>query len=250
MSKVVAGKPAQINDRQFMWCPGCHYGIITRLIAETLEELGVAGKTIGVSPVGCSLAMHEYLTLDFADALHGRAPAVATGIKRVHHGDALVFTVQGDGDLCAIGMGDAMNAAVRGENITMIFLNNANYGTTGGQLAPTSLVGQVTSTTPDGRDPQRAGYPVHMAELMATMRGVVYAARCAVNTAANFTRARKALKTAFQKQIEGQGLSFVEILSACPPNWHKSPTDALAWIAETMIREYPLGELKNVARVE
>jgi 2-oxoglutarate ferredoxin oxidoreductase subunit beta len=248
--KVVARKPALVNDRQTIWCPGCHYGIITRVVAEAIEELGVDGKTIGVSPVGCSLAMHEYITVDFADALHGRAPAVATGIKRVHGKGTLVFTVQGDGDLCAIGMGDGINAAARGEKITILFLNNTNYGTTGGQLAPTTLVGQRTSTTPNGREADRAGYPIHMAEMMATMKGVVFSARCAVNTAANFQRARKAVKTAFQKQLEGAGFTFVEILSACPPNWHKTPQQALARIVEEVIPEFPLGEFKNVERID
>ncbi len=247
--RTIASHPRLLNDARTIWCPGCHYGIIARLIAEAIDELGVGGSTIGVSPVGCSLAMHEYLEVDFADALHGRAPAVATGVKRVHGGDTLVFTIQGDGDLCAIGMGDAVNAAARAENITIIFLNNTNYGTTGGQLAPTTLLGQVTSTTPDGRQSDSTGYPVHMAELMATMKGVTYSARWAVNNAANFRRAKKAVKEAFQKQLGGQGFTFVELLSACPPNWHKTPQDALAWIADRVIAEFPLGEFKNVERI-
>ena len=227
-------------------CPGCHYGIVIRLLAESLDELGIAGKTIGIAPVGCSLGTPAHLNIDFVGALHGRAPSVATGVKQAHYGKPIVFTIQGDGDLAAIGMGEIINAAIRFDKLTTIFLNNANFGTTGGQLAPTTLLGQITPTTPQGRAPESEGFPVHMAELMAGMKGVAYSFRGAVNSIKNFNQTKRAIRTAFQKQIDGIGYGFVEILSPCPPNWKMRPVDALRWIEEKMIKEYPLGEFKNV----
>ena len=232
------------------FCPGCHYGIIVRLICEVLEELGVEGRAIGLAGVGCSFGPFPVsIDIDFTSCPHGRAPAMATAIKRIYP-ENVVFTVQGDGDLGAIGLGCFMNALIRGEKLTTIFLNNACYGTTGGQMAPTTLLGMKTTTTPEGRDPRTAGFPLHAAELVATMRGVAYSARCTVHSPANFRRARKALKTAFHKQIDGIGYGFVEFLSACPINWRLSPPDCIKFISEKMIAEYPLGEFKNVDVIE
>ncbi|KAF0123661.1 MAG: 2-oxoglutarate ferredoxin oxidoreductase subunit beta [bacterium] len=245
----VYGRPRLKKALPLMYCPGCHYGIITSLIAEVIEEMGIEGDTIGVSSVGCTFITTQYFDLDFIDSAHGRSPAVATGIKHAHFGKPIVFTIQGDGDLAAIGMGCIINAINRFEKITTIFLNNANYGTTGGQLAPTTLLGQKTTTTPDGRDPKTAGFPIHIAEFLSNLKGVAYSARCAVNTPANYNRAKKALKNAFQKQIDGVGYSIVEFLSACPGSWKLTASEAMKRIAEDMIPEYPLGEFKNVERI-
>jgi 2-oxoglutarate ferredoxin oxidoreductase subunit beta len=241
-------KPGLINDNKFHFCPGCTYGIIIRLIASALEEMKLEDKAIGLVSAGCYVQTPWYLDVDFVAALHGRAPAVATGIRRVHP-DSLIFCMQGDGDLGAIGMGHFMNAMMRGERWTTIFLNNACYGQTKGQMAPTTLLGMRTTTTQDGRDPAKAGYPLHVAELAATMKGVVFSARCTVNTPANFQKAKKTLKTAFQKQLDGPGMSVVELLSACPSNWGLSPPDAIAFLTENMIAEYPLGEFKNAESI-
>lgn len=238
-------KPKLINDNKFHFCPGCNYGIIIRLIASVLEEMKLTDKTIGLVSAGCYVQTPWYMDVDFVAALHGRAPAVATGIRRVHP-DAFMFCMQGDGDLGAIGMGHFMNAMMRGERWTTIFLNNACYGQTRGQMAPTTLLGMRTTTTQDGRDAEKTGYPLHVAELAATMKGVVYAARCCVNTPANYAKAKKMLKTAFQKQLDGPGMSILELLSACPSNWGLPPKEALAFLTENMIAEYPLGEYKNV----
>ncbi|MDY6834556.1 MAG: thiamine pyrophosphate-dependent enzyme [Chloroflexota bacterium] len=232
------------------FCPGCHYGIITRLICEVIEELGIEDRAIGLAGVGCSFGpIPMYITVDFTSCPHGRAPAMATAMKRIHP-DAIVFTVQGDGDLGAIGLGCYMNALLRGEKLTTVFLNNACYGTTGGQMAPTTIWGQKTTTTPEGRSPKTEGFPLHAAELTANMPGVAYSARCTVHTPANFRQAKKSLLTAFGKQIDGVGYSFVEFLSACPANWALRPVDCLNYITEKMVVEYPLGEFKNVDTIE
>ena len=233
-----------------MFCPGCHYGIIVRLLCEVIEELGIEGRAIGLAGVGCSFGPFTMLIdVDFTACPHGRAPAMGTAIKRIHP-EAIVFTVQGDGDLGAIGLGCFMNTLLRGEKLTTIFLNNACYGTTGGQMAPTTPWGMRTTTTPKGRDPSTTGFPLHAAELTATMKGVAYSARCSVHTAANFQRAKKAVKMAFQKQMDGIGYGFVEFLSACPPNWGMTPVDCSKFLSERMIAEYPLGEFKNANAIE
>jgi len=226
-------------------CPGCQHPTAGRLIAEALDDLGVAEKVIGVTGIGCSAGALALLNVDVVLGAHGRAPDIATAAKRLRP-DALVFTCQGDGDCIAIGAGPFIGALTRGEKFTVIMCNNANYGTTGGQLAPTTLAGQVTTTTVGGRDPFVEGYPAHVAELAALFRGTAYSARGALNTAANYQRTKKYVKTALQKQLDGVGFSFVEILSACPPNWHMSPVEAVKWVGETMIVEFPLGEFKNV----
>jgi 2-oxoglutarate ferredoxin oxidoreductase subunit beta len=248
--KKVTGRPDLRLLSLGMYCPGCHYGIITRVICEVIEELGVAGKAIGLAGVGCSFGGAPMtIDIDWTSCPHGRAPAMATAIKRIYP-DAMVLTVQGDGDLGAIGLGCFMNALVRGENLTTIFLNNAVYGTTGGQMAPTTLLGMKTTTTPLGRDIQTNGYPLHVPELAATMRGVAYAARCTVHTPANFQKAKKSLKTAIQKQMDGIGYGIVEFVSACPPGWGLKPLECLDYISERMLEEYPLGEFKNVDKTD
>ncbi len=232
------------------YCPGCHYGIITRIICEVIEQLGIEGRAIGLAGVGCSFGSKPmHIDVDFCACPHGRAPAMATAIKRIHP-EAVIFTCQGDGDLGAIGLGCFMNALLRGEKLTTIFLNNAGYGQTGGQMAPTTLLGMRTTTTPEGRDPALTGYPLHGAELAATMRGVAYSARVSVHTPANFQRAKRAVRTAFQKQIDGIGYGFVEFLSACTANWALPALECLTFIQEKMIAEYPLGEFKNVDKIE
>jgi 2-oxoglutarate ferredoxin oxidoreductase subunit beta len=231
-------------------CPGCGHGIIGHLIYEALMELGVWGKAIMVGGVGCAAMPMAGLGLDNINCTHGTAPAVATGIKRVHGREAVVLTLQGDGDCASIGAGQLLNAAVRAENITVIMANNAVYGTTGGQMGPTTLVGQVTTTTPSGRDPKIFGYPLHAAELMATIKGVAYSARGSVDSPANYRRVKGYLKTAFQKQLDEVGLGFVEVLSCCPTDWHLSPVEALKWVEEKMIPEFPLGEYKSVDKIE
>jgi 2-oxoglutarate ferredoxin oxidoreductase subunit beta len=230
-------------------CPGCQYWTIGRIIAEVLEELDIEGKAIAVMGIGCNGYISNALNIDRILGAHGRAPDTATAIKRLSP-DNIVFTTQGDGDCMAIGADSFIGALIRGEKFTIIMCNNANYGTTGGQLAPTTLTGQITTTTPDGRNVITEGYPVHTAELAATFTGVAYSARSAVNTPANYQRTKKCVKAAFQKQVDQIGLSFVEVLSACPPNWHLSPVESLKWIEEKMIPEFPLGEFKNVNRID
>lgn len=231
-------------------CPGCQYWTLGRIFAEVLQELDIYGKTIGIVGVGCHGNAVSVLNIDSMLSAHGRAPDTATAIKRLRP-DAIVFTIQGDGDCIAIGAGAFIGALTRAERLTIIMCNNANYGTTGGQLAPTTLMGQITSTTPGGRGTTgNDGYPTHTAELAAIFKGVAYSARGAINTPANYQRTKGYIKTAFQKQMEGVGFSFVEVLSNCPPNWHLSPLESLKWIEEKMISEFPLGEFKNVDRIE
>ena len=243
--KVVFERPDALLPVVTNFCPGCTHGIVHRLVAEAIDELGIEGKTVGVTPVGCSVLGYNFFGCDMVEAAHGRAPAVATGCKRVRP-DNLVFTYQGDGDLAAIGTAETVHAATRGENITVIFINNAIYGMTGGQMAPTSLPGQVTQTTPYGRDTNTAGYPVKVCEMLSTLDGVAFAQRVTVDCVKNVNIARKAIKKAFQNQIEGKGYSIVEVLSTCPTNWGMTPQEALKWLQEKMIPQYPLGVKKEV----
>ncbi|MBO6054906.1 MAG: 2-oxoglutarate oxidoreductase, partial [Oscillospiraceae bacterium] len=215
---VVFEKPKSLTDAVLHYCPGCTHGIVHRLVAQAIDELGIEGKTIGVAPVGCSVMAYDYFACDMIEASHGRAPAVATGVKRAMP-DNIVFTYQGDGDLASIGLCETVSTASRGENITIIFINNAIYGMTGGQMAPTSLIGQVTQTSPYGRDPLTQGYPLKICELLSSLDAPAYLERVAVNSVKNVNQARKAIKKAFQNQVEGKGFSLVEVLSACPTTW-------------------------------
>lgn len=226
------------------YCPGCTHGIIHRLIGECMEELGVLEKAIGVAPVGCSVLAYNYFACDMFEAAHGRAPAVATGIKRSNP-DKVVFTYQGDGDLAAIGTGEIIHAAARGENIASIFVNNCIYGMTGGQMAPTTLPGQITETSPYGRDVKTQGYPIRIAEMVATIDGAYYVERVSVDNVANVIKAKHAIKKAFKNSIEGKGFSMVEVLSICPTNWGLSVAEALQWLRDNMISYYPLGVKKD-----
>ncbi|HHW61957.1 MAG TPA: 2-oxoglutarate oxidoreductase [Syntrophomonadaceae bacterium] len=242
--KTVAARPESLTGAQYHYCPGCTHGIIHRLVAEVIDELGIREKTIGICPVGCAVLAYDYFNCDMLEAAHGRAPAIATGIKRMLP-ENVVFTYQGDGDLASIGMAEILHASARGEKITVIFVNNAVYGMTGGQMAPTTLLGQVTTTSPYGRKAEVEGYPVRMAEILAENEGSAYIARTTVNKPANVRRTKKAIKKAFEIQQKGLGFTMVEILSACPTNWGLSPVQALEWIDENMIPYYPLGEFKN-----
>lgn len=241
---IVFQRPHALKETQMHYCPGCTHGIVHRLVAEVIDELGIEGKTIGVSPVGCAYNNYLYFNCDMVQAAHGRAPAVATGIKRVHPGNA-VFTYQGDGDLAAIGTAEIVHAANRGEKITTIFINNAIYGMTSGQMAPTTLVGQVTTTSPFGRKPEIEGYPVNVCEMLATLRGAVFVERVSTHDIKNIKNAKKAIKKAFQVQLAGLGFSIVEVLSSCPTNWGLEPVKALQWIEEKMIPQYPLGNFRG-----
>ncbi|PWM39354.1 MAG: 2-oxoglutarate oxidoreductase [Clostridiales bacterium] len=241
---IVYKKPSTLTDATLSYCPGCTHGIIQKLVAETIEELGIDGITIGVAPVGCSVTAYDYYTCDMVQAAHGRAPAVATGLKRSLP-DNVVFTYQGDGDLAAIGTAETVHAATRGENITVIFVNNAIYGMTGGQMAPTTLPGQVTQTTPYGRDPKVAGWPVHVCEMLATLDGPAYLERVTVCDIPNIRKAKAAIKKAFQTQLAGKGFSMVEVVSTCPTNWGLTPVEALDWLKDNMLPYYPLGVYKD-----
>ncbi len=239
--KQITARPQALTETPMHYCPGCTHGVAHRLVAEVIDELGIRGRTIGVASVGCSVFAYNYFNLDFQQAAHGRAPAVATGIKRVLP-DRVVFTYQGDGDLAAIGTAEIVHAANRGEPITVIFINNAVYGMTGGQMAPTTLVGMRTTTTPYGRDPKLAGYPIKMAEMLATLRGVAYLARVALAGPGYIHKAKRAIKKAFQAQLDGKGFSMVEMLSTCPVTWGMQPVDAMRWVETEMIAAFPLGE--------
>ncbi|MBQ8004563.1 MAG: 2-oxoglutarate oxidoreductase [Oscillospiraceae bacterium] len=241
---VVFQKPKALTDAPLHYCPGCTHGIIHRLVAEAIDALGVEGKTIGVAPVGCSVMAYDYFSCDMVEAAHGRAPAVATGLKRAFP-ENVIFTYQGDGDLASIGMAETVHAAARNENITVIFVNNAIYGMTGGQMAPTSLPGQVTQTSPYGRDVKTAGYPIKVSEMLATLDGPEYIERVAVNSVKNVKAAGKAILKAFKNQVEGKGFSLIEVVSTCPTNWGMTPNDALKWVDENMIPYYPLGVYKD-----
>ena len=241
---VVFDKPNALTQAPLHYCPGCTHGIIHRLVAEALDELGVTGRTIGVASVGCSVFTYNYFNCDMVQAAHGRAPAVATGVKRSDSNN-IVFTYQGDGDLAAIGTAETVHSAARGENITVIFVNNAIYGMTGGQMAPTTLPGQKTQTSPYGRDVEKVGYPVKVCEMLSQVDGATYLERVAVNNVANVKKAKAAIKKAFQNQIEGKGFSLVEVLSTCPTNWGLAPDKALSWLEENMLPYYPLGVYKD-----
>ncbi len=242
---IVATRPLSLEPVQNSYCPGCPHGIVQRLICEVIDELGIEGRTVGIAPVGCSVTSYDFFGCDMIEAAHGRAPAVATAVKRVHPDD-VVFAYQGDGDLASIGMAETIHAATRGEKITVIFINNAIYGMTGGQMAPTSLPNQVTQTSPYGRDVDTAGYPVRICELLSTLDGVAYAERVTVDTPRNVRKAKKAIKKAFEYQIEGVGYTMVEVVSACPTNWGLSPQAAFEWLRENMLPYYPLGVYKDV----
>ena len=243
---VVYQKSAGLTDKELHYCPGCNHGIIHKLVAESLEELGLLDSTIGVCPVGCSVFAYNYFTCDMLEAAHGRAPAVATGIKRTHPTQP-VFTYQGDGDLASIGAAEIVHAAMRGEKFTTIFVNNAIYGMTGGQMAPTTLIGQKATTCQLGRTAEQAGMPIRMAEMLSTLDGLVYAERVCVTDIANLNKAKKAIKKAFQIQMEGKGFTFIEVLSTCPTNWGMTPLKAIDWLKENMIPYYPLGVIKDTS---
>lgn len=244
--KTVFDRPKALSDVPLHYCPGCTHGIVHRLVAETIDELGVLDTTVGIAPVGCSVFAYNYFECDMIEAAHGRAPAVATGVKRTHP-ELMVFTYQGDGDLAAIGTAETVHSATRGENITVIFINNCIYGMTGGQMAPTTLPGQVTTTTPYGRKRNIQGSPIRVCEMLSTLDGVALAARVSVDSPKNIMNAKKMINKAFRNQIEGKGFSIVEVLSTCPTNWGLSPKDALAWLRENMIPYYPLGVYKDGA---
>jgi 2-oxoglutarate ferredoxin oxidoreductase subunit beta len=242
-AKLVYERPEALANVPTHYCPGCTHGVAHRLVAEVLDEMKLREKTIGVAPVGCSVFAYNYFNTDFVEAPHGRAPAMATGIKRVLP-DRFVFTYQGDGDLASIGMGEIMHTAARGENITVIFINNAIYGMTGGQMAPTTLPGQKTTSSPYGRDVESMGYPLHMAEILANVTGTGYSVRRSLHDPNHIRKAKKAIRLAFETQERGLGFSIVELLSSCPTNWGIPPIDALRWIEEHMIPMYPLGDYK------
>jgi 2-oxoglutarate ferredoxin oxidoreductase subunit beta len=242
--EAVYQRPKTLTVASTHYCPGCGHGIIHRLVAEVIDELGIREKTVVVAPVGCAVLLYNYFDLDSYEAAHGRAPAIATGCKRVHP-QLVVFTYQGDGDLAAIGTAETVHAAARGEKITTIFVNNAIYGMTGGQMAPTTLIGQKTTTTPDGRTPERAGYPIRVCEMLATLEGVAYVARVSVSSPKTVVQAKKAIKKAFETQIKGLGYSIVEVLSQCPTNWHMTPIESTKWVDEKMASYFPLGEFKS-----
>ena len=246
---IVFERPKALADVKLHYCPGCTHGIIHRLVAEAIDELGIEGRTIGIAPVGCSVFAYNYFNCDMVEAAHGRAPAVATGVKRANP-DNIVFTYQGDGDLAAIGTAETVHSAARGENITIIFVNNAIYGMTGGQMAPTSLPGQITQTSPYGRDVKTQGYPIKVAELLSALDAPYYIERVAVNNVKNVKNAGKAIEKAFRNQIEGKGFSLIEVVSACPTNWGLTPKKALEWVDEKMIPYYPLGVYKDRSKEE
>ena len=242
---TVFEKPKSLADLPFHYCPGCPHGIIHRLVAEALDELGIEGKAIGVAPVGCSVFAYNYFNCDMHEAAHGRAPAVATAIKRVSEPGTTVFTYQGDGDLAAIGTAEVIHAAMRGEKITTIFINNGIYGMTGGQMAPTTLVGEKATTAPMGRQADHYGSPIRMSEIIATLDGCAYATRVCVTDVPNLNKAKKAIKKAFQMQMEGKGFTFVEVLACCPTNWGKTPIASVEFLKEKMIPYFPLGVYKD-----
>ena len=247
--KKVYSRPKSLKMARFHYCPGCGHSIIHRVMCEVIDEMGLQDKAIGIPPPGCSVFAYDYFDVDMAESAHGRGAAVATGIKRAYP-QAIVFTYQGDGDLAAIGTGETLHAANRGERITAIFINNAVYGMTGGQMAPTTLLDQQTTTTPYGRDVRLEGYPIKMSEILALVKGTVYIERTAVNSPANIRKTKKAIRKAFQMQIDDLGFSLVEILSPCPTNWRMSPVEAWQWIDKEMTKEFPLGVIKDITGKE
>ena len=247
--QLVFTRPEVLADVATHYCPGCQHGVVHRIVAECLEEYGLVEKTIAVSSIGCSVFLYNYILVDTVEAPHGRAPAVATGVKRART-DAFVFAYQGDGDLASIGMAEIMHAANRGERISVIFVNNTVYGMTGGQMAPTTMVGQKTTTCPGGRCMEREGGPIHMSEIIATLGGVAYCARTAVNTIKNIAQTKRAIRRAFETQIKGEGFGFVEVLATCPTNWRMSSVAANERVGKEMIPEFPLGVFKDAAKEE
>ena len=247
--RLIYDRPIGFTDVTTHYCPGCTHGVAHRLIAEVLEEMGELKNTIGVAPVGCSVFAYNYFDFDFVEAAHGRAPAMATGIKRTLP-DKMVFTYQGDGDLASMGMGEIVAAAARGEQISVFFINNTNYGMTGGQMAPTTLPGQKTSSSPLGRDVETQGYPIRTAELMSSLDGASFVVRRSLHDARSIRNSKKAIRTAFEVQKRGLGFSFVELLSTCPTNWGMTPVNAREWLKEYMIPQYPIGDFKVSSAVE
>ncbi len=241
---IVFDRPKSLADVPLHYCPGCTHGIVHRLVAEAIDSLGIEGRTVGIAPVGCSVMAYNYFTCDMVEAAHGRAPAIATAIKRAEP-ENIVFTYQGDGDLASIGMAETVHSAARNENITVIFINNAIYGMTGGQMAPTSLPGQVTQTSPYGRDVNTQGYPVRVSEMLAQLEGPSYIERVAVTDIKNIKNAGRAIKRAFENQVKGRGFSLIEVISTCPTNWGMTPDKAMKWANENMLPYYPLGVYKD-----
>jgi len=246
MSETVFSKPKYLKDAVFHYCPGCGHGITHRLVAEVIEELGIGDKSICVPPAGCAVLAYDYFDIDVGEAAHGRGAAVATGIKRILP-DRIVFTYQGDGDMAAIGTAETIHAANRGEKITTIFINNGTYGMTGGQMAPTTIAGQRSTTTPGGRDLNRDGNPLRLSEMLALLDGTVYIERVSVTSPKNIKATKRAIKKAFKIQMSDLGYSLVEVLSPCPTNWKKSPVDSCKWIDETMTKTFPIGVIKDNA---
>lgn len=247
--QVTYKPPKALTEVYTHYCPGCTHGVAHRLVAEIIDELDILEQTILVASVGCSVFSYKYFAVDSCEAAHGRAPAMATGIKRVNP-DNIVFTYQGDGDLASIGIAETIHAAARGEPITIIFLNNAIYGMTGGQMAPTSLIGQKTNSSPFGRDVRLTGYPIRMAEMLAGLEGTVYSARRSLHDARHIIQAKKAIKIAFEAQINNLGFSMVELLSTCPTNWHMTPQESCDWVRDNMIPYFPLGDFKIIPELE
>jgi 2-oxoglutarate ferredoxin oxidoreductase subunit beta len=243
--KTVFKRTPTLKDCPTHYCPGCGHGIAHRILAETIDELDIHDSTIGIAPVGCAVLEYDYIDVDMVEVAHGRAPAVATGMKRTNP-DKIIFSYQGDGDLASIGAGEILHAGHRGEQITVIFINNAVYGMTGGQMAPTTMLDQVTATTPKGRSAVGEGYPLQVSELLAVLPGVIYVERCSLHNAANVRKSKKALKHAFELQVKGaEGLSLVELLSPCPTYWRMTPAKAMEWIENQMTKVFPLGRLKG-----
>ena len=242
---IVFEKSKFLTDAPLHYCPGCSHGIVHRLVAEALDAIGAEGHVVGVAPVGCAVFAYNYFNCDMQEAAHGRAPAVATGIKYVNPNN-IVFAYQGDGDLASIGLAEILHAATRGVNITVIFINNAIYGMTGGQMAPTTLVGQVTQTSPYGRNAATQGYPIRVSEMLSTLEGPAYIERVAVDSVAHIKKAKEAIKKSFQTQLDGKGFSLVEVVSTCPTNWGMSPLEAMDWLRDNMIPHYPLGVYKDI----
>ncbi len=243
--KTVFKRTKTLKDCPTHYCPGCGHGIAHRLIAETIDELGIRGRTIGIAPVGCAVLAYDYLDVDMIEVAHGRAPAVATGIKRTNP-DMIIFSYQGDGDLASIGAAEILHAAHRGEQITVIFINNAVYGMTSGQMAPTTLLGQITTTTPLGREADSHGHPLQVSELLAVLPGAIYIERCSLHNAAQVRKTKKVIRHAFELQVAGaKGLSLVEVLSPCPAGWRMTPTEAVKWVENEMTKAFPLGRLKG-----
>jgi 2-oxoglutarate ferredoxin oxidoreductase subunit beta len=244
--KIIYKKPEALTDSLFTYCAGCGHSTVHRIVAELVDELGIREKTIAVAPVGCAVFAYEFWNFDTTEAAHGRAPVVATAIKRCHR-DKFVLCYQGDGDLASIGMAETIHTANRGENISVIFINNTNYGMTGGQMAPTTLLGQVTTTTPNGRNAQDNGYPIKVCELLSQFEGVKYAERVKLTDAANVIKTKKAIKKAFLNQINGVGYSIVEVLSSCPANWRMEPVDAAKHIDSEVDKFFTIGKIKDIA---